>query len=121
MNQSPDYDDSLKAIAEGIEAELKRLGLWDSDEPDQAALASEQPFCYDTLLFHQWLQWVFLPKVRGIAEDGDDLPESSQILPYAEECLGQHGRDEDQLLFLIRSFDEIVFLTIKGGSIAPDD
>ena len=35
----------------GIEAEMRKAGLWESQPPSRAALASVQPFCYDTLTF----------------------------------------------------------------------
>lgn len=119
--QTADYTDSLRSIAEGIETELKRLDLWTAGEADDTAMASEEPFRYDTMQFHQWLQWVFLPNVTDIADGREEIPENSQILPYAEESLGQHGRNEEPLLFLIRTFDELVGMVNRGGRIAPDD
>lgn len=120
-HQTADYTDSLRSIAAGIETELKRLELWTAEEPEETALASEQPFHYDTMHFHQWLQWVFLPNVTDIADGREQIPEKSQILPYAEESLGQYGRNEEPLVFLIRTFDELVGMINRGGRIAPDD
>ena len=44
-----------------IEAELRRLGLWDAAPPPAEALASTEPFAIDTLTPPQWLQFIFLP------------------------------------------------------------
>ena len=45
-------EDRTGEIAEvvlGIEAELRKAGLWESEPPPREAIASSQPFCYDTL------------------------------------------------------------------------
>ncbi|MDZ7925176.1 MAG: YqcC family protein [Marinagarivorans sp.] len=48
--------------------ELKRLGEWQATPPSPAQLASQWPFCVDTLTFYQWLQWVFVIKIQGWAQ-----------------------------------------------------
>ena len=105
---SPDFSTALSAILDGIEEELRRNDLWVDKAPGAAALGSPLPFCYDTLMFHQWLQWVFLPRARQIADGDIDAPESSAILPYAEESLLNAPGNFDQLTFLIRTFDELI-------------
>ena len=55
-----------RAVAEvlmRVRRELERLELWESTPPAKDRLSSDQPFCWDTLGFHQWLQWRFLPRV----------------------------------------------------------
>jgi len=91
-----------------IEAELRRLNLWEDESPPRSALLSLQPFCYDTLRFNQWLQWVFLPRMRVILEDDLELPEASDIHPLAEEAFRQVDRDSARLLALIKHFDQII-------------
>ena len=52
-------EDRIGEMAEvvlGIEAEMRKAGLWESQPPPREALTSRQPFCYDTLNFSQWLQ-----------------------------------------------------------------
>lgn len=68
-----------------IEAELRRLDLWDTEPPAEEALQSTEPFCIDTLDFHQWLQFVFLPRMYWIVEECGDLPPNCAIAPMAEE------------------------------------
>lgn len=104
----PDTRDALIAITDSIEAELKRIELWANDAPSQQALASPEPFCYDTLEFSDWMQWVFLPRMREALSDVRDMPDRSNIHAYAEEVLRASGADTDQLLFLIKTFDELV-------------
>lgn len=51
-----------------IERELRVLGWWSESPPSAQALASREPFCVDTLEFQQWLQWIFLPRMKVILE-----------------------------------------------------
>ncbi|MGP4844240.1 YqcC family protein [Marinobacter sp. 1Y8] len=75
-------------VADGliaIETELRRLNYWESEPPASEALSSTQPFCMDTLGFHQWLQFIFLPRMKVIIEQDLALPAVSGIAPMAEE------------------------------------
>ena len=91
-----------------IEAEMRRIALWEQESPEPAALASLMPFCHDTLSFPQWLQWVFLPKMKQVLESGQDIPASSDIHPLAEYALADHPEEIQQLLLLIERFDRLI-------------
>jgi uncharacterized protein YqcC (DUF446 family) len=90
-----------------IEAEMRRISLWSTQRPAGDKLHSLLPFCYDTLTIEQWLQWILLPRMRHILEQDLDLPEQSDIHPYAEEFLTDRPADTLQLLRLIKQFDEL--------------
>jgi uncharacterized protein YqcC (DUF446 family) len=75
----------VAAVLIDIEAELRQLRLWDDDEPDPQALASTQPFAIDTLTLPQWLQFVFLPTMYRLIDEGAALPTECGIAPMAEE------------------------------------
>ncbi len=91
-----------------IEAEMRRIGLWESTPPPPAALESLAPFCHDTLAFHQWIQWVFIPKMKQVLESGHGFPASSDIFPLAEYSFDRLEPQTDALLALIRKFDSLV-------------
>lgn len=91
-----------------IEAELRRLQLWDSHPPDEEALASLVPFCHDTLRLEQWLQWLMLPRMKTILEADAPLPASSEIAPLAALRLEQLGVEDGKLLALIEAFDYFI-------------
>ena len=62
-------DSRLPAVAQQlllIERELRTLDMWSVEPPVPEALASVEPFCVDTLRFEQWLQWIFLPRMKAI-------------------------------------------------------
>ena len=75
----------VAALLIDVEAHLRQMGLWDPEPPAEEALASTQPFCIDTLDFNQWLQFIFLPTMYAILEEGRDLPTDCAIAPMAEE------------------------------------
>jgi len=91
-----------------IEAELRQLELWETEPPSEVALASPHPFCFDTLKLHQWLQWIFIPKMLNLLAAGDSLPEHSDIFPLAEEYFAPFGPRSMRLVILIRRFDELI-------------
>lgn len=71
-------------------------------------MRSAEPFCYDTMGFDEWLQWVFLPRMKAILENGSLLPEESLILPLAEEFCRSHAGETMVLLELIQQFDQLI-------------
>lgn len=91
-----------------IEQEMRRLDLWHTEVPDPDALQSIQPFCFDTLDFTQWLQFIFLPRMKVIVEHGLTLPSSCDIAPMAEECFKQVPENTEALLTLLVECDRVI-------------
>lgn len=87
---------------------MRTSALWDSNVPTARALNSLAPFCHDTLSFHQWLQWVFLPKMKRAIESETDMPSSSDIFPLAEYSFQKLQQNTQQLLRLIEQFDRLI-------------
>lgn len=88
-----------------LEAELRRLQLWESEVPPAGALASQEPFCVDTLAFPQWLQFVFLPRMHLLVEGGQPLPRECGIAPIAEEYFRGGQYAAGPLLKLLAEID----------------
>ena len=93
-----------------VEGTLRSHGRWDTDQPAVSALKSAQPFCMDTLNFEQWIQWIFLPRMKTILEDSKPLPARSGILVYAESYLRKNDPPTSSLLTLIKRFDDLITL-----------
>lgn len=91
-----------------IEAQLRQLGLWDRVTPTDEALASDQPFSVDTLTLPQWLQFIFLPTIYSMLEEGRPLPGRSGIAPMAEEYFRGTGLGAKKLLALLVQIDELL-------------
>jgi uncharacterized protein YqcC (DUF446 family) len=89
-----------------IEAEMRAIGLWQVVAPSDEALSSPLPFCHDTLSFPQWLQFIFLPRMKVLLEAGAALPDRCGIAPMAEESFRFVGLNTAGLLALLRLMDE---------------
>ncbi|HEU4616839.1 MAG TPA: YqcC family protein [Gammaproteobacteria bacterium] len=98
---------ALVAVVDGLEAELRRMDLWEPEPPSEEQLASTQPFCCDTLALSQWLQWLLIPRMRRIFAGEGELPTASAIHPLAEDCF-EHLDDARALLTLIDRFDRLI-------------
>ena len=99
---------TLEQLLCEIESELHKLDLWDNIPPPAEALMSTVPFCYDTLQFPQWLQWVFIPRCTQIIRNQASMPASSDIRPMAEIYLDEMHVDAPGLLACIAQFDQLI-------------
>src|SRR5215813_11504017 len=93
-------------IAE-IENEMKRIVYWQSEplRPEQYEFRSA--FAMDTMAFSQWLQFIFIPRVKNMLETGEKFPPESQN--GAQAVREFDGDDQAQgLVALLSEFDEII-------------
>ena len=91
-----------------IEAQLRQLGQWHKVRPSAEALASEQPFCVDTLTLPQWLQFIFLPTLYTMLQEGQALPQRCGIAPMAEEYFRGTGLRSGELVAALLRIDELL-------------
>lgn len=63
---------------------LETYSLWQEKPIDPSLLESTQPFCIDTLRFEQWLQFIFIPRMRALIDAKSDLPSNIALLPMAQ-------------------------------------
>jgi uncharacterized protein YqcC (DUF446 family) len=66
------------AIAQ-IEAEMRRLGLWDITPISAEQRRAAGAFGMASMSFTQWLRWVFVPRVNALLASGAALPEHSAV------------------------------------------
>ncbi|HID9641316.1 TPA: YqcC family protein [Proteus mirabilis] len=91
-----------------IEEEMKNIGLWQLDAPNDEAFASSEPFCIDTMEAHEWLQWVLIPRLSSLIDSGMALPTAFAIAPYYEEAFkDDETRDYVNLLNHLRELDAL--------------
>ena len=91
-----------------IERELRTQGWWDDVPPSAEGLSSVEPFSVDTLDFHQWLQWVFLVKMKQILEHDLPLPNASGILEMAEMVYADRPQESLGLRDALKKFDQLI-------------
>ncbi len=89
---------------------MRGIGHWTDKAPSSEALASQVPFCYDTLQFQQWLQWVFVPQLGVLIDQGLPLPSRSDIAPLAEMWFLEQEMEQEtvHLLEVIRELDALL-------------
>lgn len=91
-----------------IEAQLRQLQLWAQVTPTEEALASTQPFCFDTLTLPQWLQFVFLPRMHELVATDAPLPQGCGILPMAQEYFRDSRLPLRDLLLALDRVDRLL-------------
>jgi uncharacterized protein YqcC (DUF446 family) len=91
-----------------LEVQLRQLNYWQVTAPSIEALSSGLPFSCDTLTFPQWLQFIFLPKMRNLIECSAPLPTVCAITPYANEYFKRTDADIQTLLAHLNEIDTLL-------------
>ena len=60
----PGHSEVIAAKLGEIEAEMRAIGFWQSSPPRPDQLDFSAAFGADKMAFSQWLQFVFIPRVR---------------------------------------------------------
>ena len=95
----------LLALLANLETEMRAVDLWQHESPPSSAFESSLPFCYDTMNFSEWLQWVFVARFRQMLEQGMPLPSSCEVAPMAEEYFKNMDVYADPIMGLLKQFD----------------
>lgn len=99
----PDYDAAEAKLAE-IEAEMKRIGFWQTEPLPPDKYDFERAFGGDTMAFSQWIQFVLIPRVRELIETRGAFPPESQVAVQAVREFDGLPETE-RLQSLLREFD----------------
>ncbi|MCG8516992.1 YqcC family protein [Marinobacter xestospongiae] len=91
-----------------IEIELRRLDAWADQRPSEQALQSTQPFAVDTLEFTEWLQFIFLERMKWLVEQGQALPSVSGMAPMAEEYFRAREESGRALIRELAAMDRLL-------------
>ena len=73
----------VAAHADAIEAEMRRIGLWQDEPLEPGQYEFSAAFAMDTMAFSQWLQFIFLPRVRQIVAERGEFPSGSMVAAQA--------------------------------------
>ena len=88
-----------------IEAEMRQTGYWQSEPLRPEQMEFTQAFAMDTMAFAQWLQFIFLTRVREAAA-ANQFPSGSSVCAQAvREFDGDPHAGE--LLTLLSEFDAL--------------
>lgn len=97
----------LGNMLDSIEQELRVLDKWDETQPQSEMLCSSEPFSVDRLEPSQWLQWIFLPKMRMLISENRSIPKPFSITEYFEESYKDES-DKKNLLILLKEMDKMI-------------
>ncbi len=97
---------TVASLLMDIEQELRAMDLWESEMPSTEALSSSEPFAIDRLSFTQWLQFMFIPKMRVLI-DQKSLPSTCAISPMADEFFAQSNQASG-LIAHLRAIDQLL-------------
>ncbi len=91
---------------DAIERALKSLELWGGEEgrPSDEAFQSAVPFFADTMEFHQWLEYVLIPRMGELARQGAAIPKTA-VLPAGEAVYSGQIRSHRELLVALLKLD----------------
>ena len=98
-----------------LEHELKALDWWQSEPLPISAYSSTQPFSIDTMDFAQWLQFVFLMRMRALCDAEAALPSECGIAPMIEEFAATRGDNVTALKIVLEQLDGL----LSGGAKLP--
>lgn len=93
---------TINGALESLETIMRRDGLWHHKPPSIEAMNSTMPFAVDTMEFTDWLQFIFIPRMRLIIQQDEQLPSVCDIAPAAEVALMGRSGITDLILQLQR-------------------
>ena len=99
----PAYN-AVEQQIDAIEAEMKRIGYWRAEPLPPEMYDFKQAFAMDTMPFTAWLQFVFIPRVRGIIAEKGAFPTQSMVGAQAV-CEFDGDANADSLVGLLGEFD----------------
>lgn len=99
---------SVSVLLNDLTQALKSHQLWQVSEPAPEKLASTLPFCYDTLAFEQWLQFIFIPKILHMVNQGLPLPRAISLTPMAQEAFKNLGDKGVEVTEVISTIDQLL-------------
>jgi uncharacterized protein YqcC (DUF446 family) len=107
VSQDPPDHAAVAAKIDEIEAEMRRIGMWQEQPLRPEQYAFRQAFGMDTMAFDQWLQFVFIPRVREIVAARGAFPPHSEVAAQAVREFDAHPLDTDRLHALLHEFDRL--------------
>jgi uncharacterized protein YqcC (DUF446 family) len=96
---------NVTRYADLIEAEMRDIGMWQDQPLRPEQLKFTEAFAMDTMTFSQWLQFIFLPRVRE-AVATNEFPSGSSVGTQAVHEFDGYP-EADRLVTLLSEFDAL--------------
>jgi len=91
-----------------LQLHMRQQRLWSEVPPAPEALASTEPFACDTLLFSEWLQFVFIPRMGFLVAAKSPLPQRCDVAPMAEEFFRTRDAEGAAVVDVLRKIDRLL-------------
>lgn len=102
-----EYYKTAGAIATQLQAELTRLQRWQDHSLPDEAFQDMGAFGSNTMSFEQWIQFILIPTIHEIIQEGGNFPADSQLATYAVRVWdGDH--ESGQLQTLLHQLDQLI-------------
>lgn len=98
----------VRCSLQEIEQAMRQLAWWQEMPPAAEAFASIEPFCVDSMLAEEWLQWVLLPRMNALLDADAPLPTRFAITPYFEQAWQDKQPECLPLLVLLQRLDNLL-------------
>lgn len=109
MSQSIQQYSELADLLLELQVTMQTANVWECERPSAEALASQQPFCLDTMTLAQWLRYVMIERFQGMIERQEPLPSRCHISPMIEEAFrGLPASDVKQLMCVADALDRFL-------------
>jgi uncharacterized protein YqcC (DUF446 family) len=94
-------------VIDQIEAEMRAIGLWQPEALEPSRYEFSQAFAMDTMTFSQWLQFVFVPRVREIINAYGAFPAQSMV---AAQAVREYDSlpEASKLVSVLSGFDALI-------------
>ncbi len=115
MSQSIQRYTELADLILELQMAMQEAQVWETKQPSMRALASEQPFCIDTMTFEQWLRYVLIERFKEMIEQQHPLPERCHISPMVEEAF--RGLEPKRIKHLILACDALDRFLSRASSL----
>lgn len=97
----------VAAKLDEIEAEMRRIGMWQEQGLRPEQYDFRQAFGMDTMAFDQWLQFVLIPRAREIIAARGSFPPFSEVSAQAAREFDTRPLDTSRLQTLLHEFDRL--------------
>ena len=98
----------LQFLLMDLEGQLHAKQQWSAQELAPEDVASVEPFAIDKLSFSQWLQFVFIPRLKDDCANKTALPASCSVAPMAEEFYRVNLIDAEAVIDRLASIDHLI-------------
>jgi len=98
----------LSGLLVDIESDLRNIDQWSDQRPTDEAFNSDQPFFVDTMDFPQWLQFVFIARIKIVIKAKSALPDNCGVAPMAEEYFRALPINSNALARNLKKLDDLI-------------